>query len=162
VHPPTQTYALIHAATAQTQIHASCVLLDGGAVLLRGASGAGKSDLALRLIDRGGKLVADDRVDIYRRGGVLVARAPIPLQGLIEVRGIGIVRLPSVIDAPISLVVDLVPRDRVERLPEDSTVTILGIRLGHRALDPFDISTPLKIVLAAKSGAGVTSSAPAA
>jgi serine kinase of HPr protein (carbohydrate metabolism regulator) len=138
-----------------TQIHASCVALDGGAVLIRGRSGTGKSDLALRLIDRGAKLIADDRVDLFREGHRLLARAPVPLQGMIEVRGVGIVRLPSVIDASIALVVDLVPRVRVERMPEITYEEILGVEVKRLALDPFDASTPLKVSLAVRSEAVV-------
>lgn len=122
-------------------------------MLLRGPSGAGKSDLALRLIDKGASLVADDRVDLRRDGDRLVARAPSPLHGLIEVRGIGIVRLPSVLDAPVALVVDLVPRAEVERLPVFDHVELLGVPVPHLSLDPFDGSAPLKVMLALREAA---------
>ncbi|MGE3652127.1 MAG: HPr kinase/phosphorylase, partial [Reyranellaceae bacterium] len=77
-----------------SQIHATCVALPEGGVLLRGDSGAGKSDLALRLIDGGARLVADDRTDLMREGDLLIARAPTSIAGLIEARGLGILRLP--------------------------------------------------------------------
>jgi hypothetical protein len=88
-------------------IHASCVALGKKGVLLLGASGAGKSDLALRLIDEGAVLVADDRTDLFARRGKLFARAPEVLAGLIEVRGLGIVRLRRRKDIPVALVVQL-------------------------------------------------------
>ena len=75
-------------------IHASCVAIGGKGVLILGDSGAGKSDLALRLIDDGAKLVADDRTELYAARGTLCARAPKSIAGLIEVRGLGIIALP--------------------------------------------------------------------
>ncbi len=140
---------------AQTQIHGTCVALGEDGVLLRGPSGAGKSDLALRLIDRGARLVADDRVELRRCDGRLLARAPAPLNGLIEVRGLGIVRLPSAIDVAIALVVDLVPAAEIERLPEPEFETLLGVARPRLALDPFEVSAPAKIALALVAGVGV-------
>ena len=100
------------------QVHASCVAVEGTAVLLRGPSGSGKSDLALRLIDGGARLVADDRVDLVREEGRIVASAPARIAGLIEVRGLGVYKIGAVGGAPLGLVVDLVPAEAVERLPE--------------------------------------------
>ncbi len=85
------------------QIHATCVARHGHAVLLLGPSGAGKSDLAVRLIGRGFVLVADDRVDLDGR----LAAPPASLSGLIEVRGLGIVRMPHEAPVPVALVLDL-------------------------------------------------------
>jgi HPr kinase/phosphorylase len=131
------------------QIHATCVADGDGAVLLRGASGAGKSDLAFRLIDRGMRLVADDRVDLRRAGGRLLAAAPATLRGLIELRGIGIVRLDAIAaEAAVTLVVDLVPRAAVERLPDPAMAEYLGLSVPRLALDPFDASTPAKLAFA--------------
>jgi HPr kinase/phosphorylase len=109
-------------------IHASCVLLgsagealgapaDAG-VLLKGPSGSGKSDLALRLIDRGGMLVADDRTELFRDETALAARAPCALAGFLEIRGVGIVEFPHAASAKIALVVELVRLADVVRLPE--------------------------------------------
>ena len=93
------------------QLHASCAARDGAGLLIIGPPGSGKSDLLLRLLDHGFALVADDRVDV--EGGV--ARAPAALQGLLEVRGLGIVRLPFLAAVPLALVVLL---GAAERLPE--------------------------------------------
>ena len=96
-------------------IHGTCVLVGGIGVLLRGPSGAGKSDVALRLIDGGALLVADDRVELRMVDGRLMASAPAALAGLLEVRGLGIVRLPCDGPAEVGLVVDLVAAAEVER-----------------------------------------------
>jgi HPr kinase/phosphorylase len=133
---------------AHIQIHATCVAFDEGGVLLRGPSGAGKSDLALRLIDRGARLVADDRVDLDLHGGRVRARAPAALAGLMEIRGLGIVRMPFAAETDIALVVDLVARDQVERLPEAHTEKMLGANVRLVTIDPFDGSAPLKVSIA--------------
>jgi HPr kinase/phosphorylase len=88
-------------------VHASCVAVGSKGVLLLGASGAAKSDLALRLIDEGAMLVADDRTDLFVKRGKLFARAPEVLAGLIEVRGLGIARLSRRKEIAIALVVQL-------------------------------------------------------
>lgn len=129
-------------------IHGTVIDVAGGGVLLRGASGSGKSDLALRLIDRGAVLVADDQVILERRSRGLTAHAPDALYGLIEVRGIGVMSLPAIKTALVRLVVDLVPRDQVERFPENIKVTLEGLTLPRLCLHAFDVATPHKIELA--------------
>ena len=139
-----------------TLVHATCVALrlpgrTWRAVLLRGASGAGKSDLALRLIDAGGRLVADDQTRITRRGRTLTASAPTVLAGLIEVRGVGIVKLARsqvLARAPLAMIVDLVPPEHVERLPDPAEEEVLGVALPLLALAPFEASAPAKLRLA--------------
>ena len=141
--------------TPPLNIHASCVALsvDGAwrGVLLRGPSGAGKSDLAIRLIEGGARLVADDRTDLMPEGHDLVARPPAVLSGLIEVRGIGILRLHAdqvLAAAPVALIVDLVPATAVERMPETLFETLCGVRIPLCQLTAFEASTPAKIRLA--------------
>ncbi len=141
-------------------VHATCVALrpprttyiEGWrAVLLRGPSGAGKSDLALRLIEAGGRLVADDQTQIARYGKALIASAPAALAGLMEVRGVGIVKLSVhqlLSRAPLSLLVDLVVPDRIERLPEAAEEMLLGVGLPVLALAPFEASAAAKLRLA--------------
>src|ERR1700743_723331 len=99
-------------------LHASCVALGEKAVLIVGPSGAGKSDLALRLIDGGARLVADDQVELRRAGERVFVTAPAALAGLIEVRGVGIVRIEAVAEATLVLLVDLAPLAEVDRFPE--------------------------------------------
>lgn len=136
-------------------IHATCVALSvegtWRGVLLRGPSGAGKSDLALRLIDGGARLVADDRTDLTVESGNLMARAPSVLAGLIEARGIGILRLHAdqvLAAAAVALIVDLVPAADVERLPEARFAALAGVRIPLCRLTAFDASTAVKIRLA--------------
>ena len=139
-----------------TFVHATCIALQAGGkswhgVLLRGPSGAGKSDFALRLVDAGAKLVADDQTALIRRGPTVVGSPPGTLAGLLEVRGIGIVKVgPSRLLArvPIALLVDLVPPDRIERMPEPARESLLGIDLPVVALTPFEASAPAKLRLA--------------
>src|ERR1700753_229338 len=97
-------------------IHATCVVYRRIGILLSGKSGSGKSDLALRLIAQGAKLVADDRTDLAVKNGALIATAPKTIAGLLEIRGVGIVETPHAAGARIALVVDL--SGKVERLPE--------------------------------------------
>lgn len=125
------------------QVHASCAAHDGSGVLLIGPAGSGKSDLLLRLIDRGFDLVADDRVEI--EGGV--ARAPAALAGLLEVRGLGIIQLPYRACVPLALVVAM---GRSERLPEPTQH--LGLPLIH--VDPSQASAAARVDAALRCRAG--------
>lgn len=143
-----------------SQIHATCVALPEGGVLLRGESGAGKSDLALRLIDGGARLIADDRTDLVRVGDRLIARAPATIVGLIEARGMGLVRLlPEQLspEAAIVLIVDLVDPARIERLPDATHEDLLGVSLRRVALAAFEASTPAKIRLALRTPGSASS-----
>lgn len=135
---------------AVTLIHATCVAISGEGVLLRGAAGSGKSDLALRLIDGGGILVADDQVALSVRDGRLIAASPASIAGRIEVRGVAIATLPHAAQAPVTLAVDLVAPLDVERLPEPSEVRYLGIQVPLVALAPFEPSAAAKVRLAVR------------
>ena len=129
-------------------LHATAVAIDGRGVLLRGASGAGKSDLALRLIDAGARLVADDQSELHRQGDSVIVRAPATIAGLVEVRGIGIIRLDALAEAPVALLVDLVAPESLERLPARRSERVLGLDLPRIALAPFEASAPAKLRLA--------------
>jgi HPr kinase/phosphorylase len=106
-------------------VHASCVVRFGRGVLIRGASGAGKSSLALQLILQGFMLVGDDYVDLRTDGNQVVASAPDRLRGLLEIYGLGITHVPVRLSAAIALIVDLVP-DAVVRLPEPRLEKLLN------------------------------------
>ena len=136
--------------SSATQIHATCVEVAGAGVLLLGASGTGKSDLALRLIDRGARLVADDRTDLLRRDGELFASAPQTIAGRIEVRGLGILAVPAVAEARVRLAIELVEPALVERLPDHRQCDFLGVSVPLLALDPFAASSAAKVRLAAR------------
>jgi HPr kinase/phosphorylase len=133
-------------------IHGTVISVDGAGILIRGPSGSGKSDLALRMIDGGAHLVADDRVVLVHIRGALEARAPKALQGMIEVRGLGVISLPESKVEPvvkIELVVDLSSsRDDIERMPEALRVELDGVELRRLRLWPFEASAPAKVRLA--------------
>ena len=136
-------------SVAPTLLHATAIAIDGRAVLLRGPSGIGKSDLALRLIDRGAVLLSDDYVELsVNEAGVLVAHAPAAIAGRMEVRGIGLVPLPYVAQGPVALLVAL--EGAVERLPAAATQELCGIAVPAVTLRAFEASAPLKVELALK------------
>jgi serine kinase of HPr protein (carbohydrate metabolism regulator) len=127
-------------------VHAGCVAIMGRGVLIAGASGRGKSDLALRLIDRGARLISDDYSLLRVDGGRLVASAPPTIAGRIEVRGVGVVSIETLWEAPVCLLVDV---DRApERLPDPRTVSFLGLDLPAVALAALEASAPIKVELA--------------
>jgi HPr kinase/phosphorylase len=132
-------------------IHASCIAIGSKGVLILGESGAGKSDLALRLMDGGAKLVADDRTELWVERGRLCARAPKSIAGLIEVRGLGIVAQPFARKTIIALAIEL--NEAPERLPEPAFYTPPEpLRLAKKPpfllLDGRLPSAPAKIRLA--------------
>lgn len=124
-------------------IHASCVEIDGRGVLLAGRSGSGKSDLALRLIDRGARLVSDDYTELRAEDGRLIGSAPEKISGMIEMRGIGIVPLASVPEAPVALHVRV--DEPAERLPEPGVLEIEGVSLPSLSLPALEASAPIKV-----------------
>jgi serine kinase of HPr protein (carbohydrate metabolism regulator) len=134
-------------------VHASCVAINGQAILLRGPSGSGKSDLSLRLIDGGASLVADDQVLLKAVTGEtddehLMASAPAALSGLLEVRNIGIVKCDAVSSGQVRLVIDLDEAANIERLPDRKTCALLGIELPILTLNAFEPSAPAKVRIA--------------
>jgi HPr kinase/phosphorylase len=141
---------------ARELVHGTCVALGERAALLRGKSGSGKSDLALRFLALPGdgdlrpQLVADDQVWIYLEDGRAVASAPEALAGLIEVRGLGIAEMPFVASAPLILVCDLVASDTVPRMPPEpwDHVPIAGGSIPALKLSAFEESAPLKLRMA--------------
>ena len=138
-------------------IHGTCVALGPHAALIRGPSGSGKSDLALRFLALAAEagleplLVADDQVWIERqKDGSLAASAPPTLAGKIEVRGLGIVEVPHREAARIALAVDLVLPQEVPRMPPNplDRITLAGVTLPVVRLTPFELSAALKLRLA--------------
>lgn len=109
-----------------TTLHASSVAVSGRAGVILGPSGSGKSSLALQLMAWGAVLVADDRTELFLRDGVLMARCPFKLHGLIEARGVGILNAAFQPEAAVALVIDL-SYSETDRLPPRRQVTLLGV-----------------------------------
>jgi|JI6StandDraft_1071083.scaffolds.fasta_scaffold26146_2 HPr kinase/phosphorylase len=128
-------------------VHASCVACRGRAILIIGPSGSGKSDLALRLIDRGARLVSDDQTLVTLENGRLLASPPRTIQGLVEVRGLGLRTTEWEAQVPLALAIEL--GAEVARYPlEPRVLTVSGIDLPLVRLDGFHASTPLKVEFA--------------
>ncbi len=132
------------------RLHATTVSLAGEGVLIRGKPGSGKSDLALRLIDAGAELVADDYTDIEITNGNAVAHAPKSIRGLLEVRGLGVVRVGCVESAAVHLIVDL-GTDAVMRLPEHEHEALAGVAVARIDLNAFEASAAAKVRMALKA-----------
>jgi HPr kinase/phosphorylase len=133
------------------RLHATTIAIDGEAVLLRGQPGAGKSDLALRLIEAGALLVTDDQTLLRRDGDRLIAYGPKRIKGLFEVRGLGILRFEAIDEAPVALLVDLVKPEAVERMPERRSEELLGLAVPLIILSPFETSAAAKVRLARRA-----------
>jgi serine kinase of HPr protein (carbohydrate metabolism regulator) len=130
-------------------LHASCIAIGGCAVLIEGLSGSGKSDLALRLIDRGAVLVSDDYTIVRRIDDRLIASAPPNITGLIEVRGVGLVPMPAEADVSVALIISI--SDDVERMPEGpETEVIAGVSIPRYRIAPFESSAPVKVEIMLK------------
>lgn len=131
-------------------IHASCVDIAGQGVLILGPSGSGKSDLALRLIKEfGAGLVADDRTDIAIIKGQIFASAPSSIQGMLEVRGVGIINLPFCKQSPVVLVINLVNNPKeIERLPKETFFEIFDKKIRCFYFLGKEASVPAKVLAA--------------
>ncbi len=133
-------------------VHGTCVDFMAVGVLIIGPSGSGKSDLALRLLDAGARLVADDYLWLERSDGDLVASVPEAIAGLLEVRGIGIVRQSFRDTCVVRLCVELVGAADVPRLPPGGqTISYEDVAIRHIKLDAFEASAAMKVKLAAQA-----------
>ena len=140
---------MVRALSSET-LHATGVAIEGRTVLLCGPSGSGKSDLALRLIDRGAMLVSDDYTLVKRIEGRLIATAPSTIAGQMEVRGIGIVTVPYREEAPVALLIDLT--EQVERMPmEMASRAVAGMQVPVARLNPFEMTAPIKVEFALRA-----------
>lgn len=144
-------------------LHATCVAVGAHAVLLTGPPGAGKSDLALRLIMSAWPaamvagqpvLVADDQVIVRREGARLIARCPPAIAGRLEVRGIGIVETAWCERAEVRLVAELSREQAVARMPAAESLEILGTTIARTLLQPDEPSAPMKLLLALDRAGG--------
>jgi serine kinase of HPr protein (carbohydrate metabolism regulator) len=128
-------------------LHATSVAINGKAVLIMGPSGSGKSDLALRLLDRGAVLISDDQTLVRQTEGQLLANSFGTIKGKMEVRGIGIIARDTASDVPVALIIDL--RGATERFPlETQDRQVAGKMVPVVSLSPFESSAPIKVELA--------------
>lgn len=142
---------------AVLRIDGVAVEIDEQAILLRGRSGSGRSDLALRLIDEGARLISDEQVELHRRGDQVFVSVPsvMPpnLIGRIEARGLGVVPVPCAADAKLlTWVFEMTARDAIDRLPAALETIYLGVSIPLLKLDPFAVSATAKLRLAVKCG----------
>jgi HPr kinase/phosphorylase len=138
-----------------TCVHATAVCFGRRGILIRGAPGSGKSSLALRLLDAEGfgigqqalraRLISDDQVEIQRIGSTISLSSPDKLKGLLEIRGHGIVTVKPAKMARLALVVDLMPRDKFERLPDKTTIDVLGLEVLRLTLPEREIAGPARL-----------------
>lgn len=130
------------------RVYGTSVAINGRAVLFRGPSASGKSDLALRVIEAGGLLVADDQTILTRENESLVAACPDTISGRLEVRGIGILPVATIRRAPLALVMDLVPSEQIDRFPDARFCHYLGLDIPLLNIAPFEVSASAKVRLA--------------
>ncbi len=127
-------------------LHASCVAIAHKAVLIAGSAGAGKSDLALRLIDAGAQLVSDDQTQLHVEKDQLIASPPPAITGLFEVRHVGLMKLPFIQQAVVALYIELTASSQeLERLPDNDKILLLDHAVPRLRLPSFAASTPAKI-----------------
>jgi serine kinase of HPr protein (carbohydrate metabolism regulator) len=130
-------------------VHATLIDYNGKGILLTGKSGSGKSDVALRMImDKGAKLVGDDRIILHRDGNVIFGKAPDVLAKKLEVRNVGIIEIENITDEiEVCLCVELCKdKTSLDRLPQNKCIDILGVDIPQIELYPFEVSTIHKII----------------
>jgi len=126
-------------------IHGTCLQYKNVGLLLQGKSGIGKSDLTLRLIDNGGTLVSDDQVCLSHSNNILYAYPPEEIEGKIEIRGIGIVKMPYLKQTQVDCTIQLDDQQNIERLPFEQTIELCGHKVKQYHIDPKSQSAIAKI-----------------
>ena len=137
----------------------TCIAFGEEAVLFRGPSGSGKSDLALRCIEKGADLISDDQTILCRKNKKIIASAPRTIAGKLEVRGLGILDFPYREDAPLVLVLDLINEGALERLPKIDFVDYFDIKIPNLRILSFESSAVEKVALALRLVKGLASDA---
>ena len=131
---------------ASTLHQASCVAIDGRALMIEGAPGTGKTSLLLALLDRGAQLIGDDGVTLRLQAGAIVAAPPPHTAGMIEVRNVGIIERPC-ISAPLNLVIRL-DRMAPRHVEETATIAVMGTPIPFLTMFPFDAATAIRVEIA--------------
>ena len=127
-------------------IYATCINIKSKGVLLLGDSGSGKSDLALRLITLfSAKLISDDRTEISKKRTKIIASTPKTIKGLLEVRGVGIVKFKHQKETKVDLIIKLTD-EKIERIPQKEEYDLEGIKIPMFYLNPFEVSAPSKVL----------------
>lgn len=141
-----------HLSAPSEILHATTVAIEGKAVLILGASGTGKSALALELMSRGAELVADDRTIVSARAGQLIAEVPRAIKGQIEARGIGILNAHAIGPTPVALAICL-DKEEASRLPKHYTFARFGVTvpLLYRVPYPHFAPAILQFIKAGRS-----------
>ncbi len=129
------------------KIPGSCVEVEGLGVIFRGPTGSGKSDLTLRLIDSGANLIADDVTELAIENEILIARAPKTIRHLLEVRGIGVLKIGGALKAKLGVIIDLVTSEQIERRPDEQRIEMLGRHIPLFQIFAFEASSPAKVRL---------------
>lgn len=132
-------------------IHATTVSVDGAGVVLRGPSGSGKSDLAIRLIHDGAQIIADDQTILYAEHGRLMAQSPPEIAGKMEIRGVGIIKMGPPAVAPVAIVIDMVEIHDVPRIPDFEPIELVGHSVPRIHLSPMEMSAAAKVRLALRA-----------
>ena len=132
-------------------VHATTVAVNGDGILIRGPAGSGKSDLALRLIDAGASLIADDYTKLEITNGRVFVSPPESISGMMEIRGIGVMHIGTSGPAPLAMIVDLVRHELIERLPEHLNTEIMGMAIPVIEVDPFEPSAAAKVRMALRA-----------
>ncbi len=131
-------------------IHATAVAINGHGILLLGPSGSGKSDLAIRLIDRGARLISDDAVVVSSPDATPILKAAPNIEGLIEVRGVGICTIEAVSSAPLRMAIELA--SEIERMPKENLTTkVAGFDVPLVKFRAFESSSAIKIEYALRT-----------
>ena len=132
-------------------IHATTIGIEGAGIILRGPSGSGKSDFALRMIDDGASLIADDQTMLFVENNRLMAQSPPEIAGKMEIRGVGIVQMNAPSAVPVALVVELVDESEVPRVPTFDPVELVGFSVPVMHLAPFELSATVKLKIALRN-----------
>lgn len=119
------------------KVHGSSVVVNDKGILFIGPSGAGKSDLALRLLDGGATLIADDYTQVCVQDGHAILSPPKEIEGMLEVRGVGLMKVPFARDIQLHFVFDLEQFQKIERMPIMETLSYEEVEIPKYSLDPF-------------------------